>query len=64
VREFITGTTVDVVLQARERGLTGEIGIIVETATAHQLQEGITPQGIGIILVLVATGDLKDALAD
>jgi hypothetical protein len=31
---------------------------------ADQLQEGIMPEGIGIVLILVATSNLKDPLTD
>jgi hypothetical protein len=43
--------------------LTGQ-GTIVRQATAGQLEEGIMPQGVGIVLVLIAAGKLEDPLAD
>jgi hypothetical protein len=60
----VAGPRIDSVLQAREGGLTGEVRGTVRQAATHQLEQGVRAQRIGIVLVFVPTGDLKDALAD
>jgi len=59
--EAIAGFVVDGILQAGERRLAGKIILIGKTA-ADQLQERITAEMIGVILVFVATGDLAGTL--
>jgi len=61
--EPVTGLGIDRILEAGEGGLTSQIGITGQTAT-DQLEQGIGAQGIGIVLVLVTTGDLEDPLPD
>ena len=61
--QAVAGFGVHGVLQAGQRGLAGQIRLVREPAT-DQLQEGIMTQGGGIVLILVAAGDLEDALAD
>jgi len=51
------------VLQAREGGLTGQVCLMGQ-ATTDELQEWIETEGVGIVLILVTTGDLKDPLAN
>ena len=52
------------ILQAREGGLTGQVGATRREPPAHQLEQRVTPQGVGVILVGVAAGDLEHPLAD
>jgi hypothetical protein len=59
--EAVTGFDVDRTLQTREGGLAGQIRPIGQT-TADQREQRIGAQGIGNILVFIATGDLEDAL--
>jgi hypothetical protein len=47
----------------REGGLTGQ-GRIIRQAATGQLEERIMPQGIGIVLLLIAAGELEDPLPD
>ncbi len=61
--EPVAGFDVDGILQPGEGGLTRQISP-VRTAATDQLQEWIRAEGIGIILVLIATGDLEDTLTD
>jgi len=63
LRQPVARLAVDGVLEAGERRLTGQIGITGETA-ADQFQQGVGAQGIAVVLILVAAGNLKDALAD
>ncbi len=63
LRQPVARLAVDGVLEAGERRLTGQIGITEETA-ADQFQQGVGAQGIAVVLILVAAGNLKDALAD
>jgi hypothetical protein len=51
-------------LQAGERRLAGEIPALVGRAPARPLQQRVGAQGVGVILVGIAAGDLEDALAD
>jgi hypothetical protein len=64
VGQSVTGTAVDGVLQARERRLAGEVGgRLVRTTPADELEQWIVAQGVSVVLVLVAAGDLQEALA-
>jgi len=63
LRQTVTGLGIDRILEAGEGGLAGQIGITGQTA-ADQLQQGIGAQGVGIVLILVTTGDLEDPLPD
>src|SRR5947209_1697160 len=56
------GLPIDGILEAGECGLAGERAILGQTATG-QLEEWVMPEGIGIILILVATGNLEEPLA-
>ena len=62
--QAIAGALVHGIVEAREGRLGGERGASVRKAATDELEERVMAQGIGIILILVATGDLKDALAD
>jgi len=62
--QVIAGTPINVVLEAGEGGLTSEVGIVLELAATDKLQERIMAKGIRVVLVLVATRDLEDALTD
>lgn len=62
-RQAVAGLEVDGVLQARERRLAGEVAVSRQ-ATTDQLQEWVGAQRRGVVLILIATGDLHDPLAD
>ena len=62
-RQAVAGAAGDRVLQAGERRLAGQVGVAGGQAPADQLEQGIAPQGVGVVLVGVAAGDLEDALA-
>jgi hypothetical protein len=51
------------VLEAREGWLAGQVGVALGQPPAHQLQQRIVAQGVGVVLVFIAGGDLVDALA-
>lgn len=55
------GAPIDGVLQARHGGLAGEVRARLRQAPADQLEQGIDAQGVGVVLILVAAGDLEDA---
>ena len=62
--QAVAGAAVDGILQAGESGLTGQIRArVVGIPTAHELEQRVAAQGVGVVLVLVATGDLQEALA-
>jgi hypothetical protein len=61
--QAVAGFGVDRILEAGEGRLARQIHL-ARQATAHQLQEGIGTQGVGIVLVFIATGNLEDALAN
>ena len=61
-RQAVARLGIDGILQAGEGGLAGQVRLLGQ-ASADQLEERIGAQGVGIILILVATGDLEDALA-
>ena len=57
------GTAGHGVLQAGEGWLGGQVRRGLRQAATYQLEEGVGPQGGGVVLVLVAAGDLVDPLA-
>jgi hypothetical protein len=53
------------VLQARESGGAGQIGIGIQGLAFHpQLEHRVGAQGIGVIAVLIGAGDLEDTLGE
>jgi hypothetical protein len=50
------------ILQAREGRLAGQVPSTLRSAAADPLEQGIAAQGGGIVLVVVAAGDLEDPL--
>jgi hypothetical protein len=62
--EAFDGVSIDRVLQPREGRLAGQVRSALGQAAAHQLQQWVGPQRVGIVLVGIAAGDLEDALAD
>jgi hypothetical protein len=61
--EVVAGFVAHGILQPGEGRLAGQIRLVGQPAT-DQLEERITAQGIGIVLVFIATGNLKDPLTD
>jgi hypothetical protein len=61
--QAVAGLGVDRILEAGEGRLARQMRL-ARQATAHQPQERIGAQGVGIVLVFVATGNLEDAWAD
>jgi hypothetical protein len=61
--QAVAGFGVNCILETGEGRLARQMRL-ARQATAHQLQERIGAQGVGIVLVFVATGNLEDALAD
>src|SRR5262249_49103756 len=53
----------DAVLETRQGGLRGQVGVIGAAAT-DEFDDGISPQDVVIVLVLVIGEDSVDALAD
>ena len=53
----------DGVLEPREGRLTGEVGIVGE-AVGDELEDGVGPQGVVVVLVLVIGEDAVDPLPD
>ncbi len=62
--QAVAALAIDGVLQARQRRLAGQVGPGLGQAATDQLQQRVGAQGVGVVLVLVAAGDLEDALAD
>jgi hypothetical protein len=60
--QAVAGLAVGGVLQPRHGRLAGQVGAGLRQAAADQLEQRIGPQGVGVQLVLVAAGDLEDAL--
>jgi hypothetical protein len=60
--QLVAGAAIHRVLQPGERRLTGQVGIVEREPVAHQFEERIAPQRRGIVLILVATGNLHDPL--
>jgi hypothetical protein len=58
------GAGVDGVLESGERGLAGQVACGGGHPAADGLQQGIGAHSVGVVLVGVTAGDLKDALAD
>ena len=58
----VAGAPVDGVLQARERRLAGQVRPALGQAAAGELEQRVGPQGVGVVLVGVAAGDLEDPL--
>jgi len=58
-----TGVPIHRVLQARHRGLAGQVAVALGPAATDQLEQRISAQSVGVVLVLVAAGDAEDALA-
>jgi len=54
----VTRPSVDRILQARERGLARQVGAVLGQAPAHEFEERIVPQGVGVILIFIAASDL------
>ena len=52
----------EAVLQAGEGGLAGQVGIALRQPATDQLQQRIAPQGVGVVLVGVAGGNLVQPL--
>jgi hypothetical protein len=63
-RDPVASAQRDGILQAREGRLAGEGWIGPRQATADEPEQRIVAQRVGVILILVAAGDLIDALAD
>ena len=53
----------DGVLEPREGGLAGEVGVVGESV-GEELEDGVRPQGVVVVLVLVIGEDAVDPLAD
>jgi hypothetical protein len=64
MRQAHAGMAVDRVLQARHGRLTGQIRIALGAPATDQLEQGVRAQAVRVILILVAAGNLEDALAD
>src|SRR5829696_3237645 len=52
------------VLHPTDGRLAGEIGAALRQRAAGELEQRVFPQEVGVVLVLIATRYLKDALAD
>jgi hypothetical protein len=64
-RHPVTATSATArVLKARDGGLASEVLAGLRQGAAHQLQKRIGAQEVGIILVLISAGYLKDALLE
>ena len=59
----VAGAGVDRILQPREGRLAGQVGSTLRSAAADPLEQRITAQRVGVILVFVAAADLEDSLA-
>ena len=62
--QAVAGATRHGIVEAGEGGLAGEGGAALGQAATDELEQGVMAQGIGVVLILIATGDLEDALAD
>jgi hypothetical protein len=62
--DLLTAASVHRVLQAREGGLACQIRSTLGQRAAHPLEQRVFPQGVRVVLVLIATGYLGDTLAD
>lgn len=61
--EVVAGFVAHGILQPGEGRLAGQIRLVGQPAT-DQLEERITAQGIGIVLVFIATGNLQNPLTN
>lgn len=57
------GVAVDRVLQPGERRLAGAISARLGQAPADKIEERVGAEGVGVVLVRIAAGDLDHALA-
>ena len=62
--QLVTGAPINGVLQAGEGRLARQVGLGVREPPAHEFEERVGAERIGVVLVLVAAGDLEDPLAD
>ena len=63
-RQAITGAAVHGIVEAREGGLTGPGRPRMRQAATDELEQRVMAQGVGVVLIFVATRNLEDALAD
>ena len=62
--DSVTITRRDRVLQAGEGRLAGAEGVGLRQPSADEFEQGVVAEGVSVVLVFVATGDLLDALAN
>ncbi len=62
-RQPVADPPVHGIFQARERRLTRQISPGLRQAAADQLEQRVGAQRVGVVLIFIPAGDLKDALA-
>ena len=62
--QTVAASAIHRVLQPGERRLAGQIAPRLRQAAAHQFEEGVGAERVGVILIFIPTRDLEDALAE